>query len=189
MLPEYFAVIGALINFAGGVSYVLATFKGQAKPNRMTWFLWALGPFIATAAQLKSGVGLSTFAVFVSGLLPFLVFCGSFVNKKAYWQLGWSDYGCGALAVLGLVLWVITEDPVMAIVFSILADTVAALPTLWKAWKYPETEDGLTFVLGFVGNFIALLAVQSLAFEAMGFQIYLCALTLAMCVAIYRKKI
>lgn len=188
MLPEYFVVVGALIGFAGGVSYLLATLKGKAKPNRMTWLLWSMFPFIATAAQLQSGVGFSTFAVFASGLLPFLVFCASFINKNAYWRLGRLDYGCGAIAVFGLVMWAVTKDPLMGILFSILADTVASLPTLLKAWQHPETEDGPTYILCLVGNVIALLAVQSAAFEAIGFQAYLSVLCLAMVLAIYRRR-
>jgi hypothetical protein len=46
-----FAIAGAAVNFAACVSYIRATLKGDATPNRVTCFLWALVPLIAGAAQ------------------------------------------------------------------------------------------------------------------------------------------
>ena len=46
-----FAVLGSAVNFAACLGYVRAILKGEAAPNRVTWFLWALVPLIAGAAQ------------------------------------------------------------------------------------------------------------------------------------------
>jgi hypothetical protein len=47
---------------------------------------------------------------------------------------------------LALILWWITKEPNIAIMLAILSDILAAIPTLVKTWKFPETESGVLFV-------------------------------------------
>jgi hypothetical protein len=56
MLDSHFVILGAILNVIGGLSYLIDTIKGKAKPNRVTWFLWALAPLIAFTAELKQGL-------------------------------------------------------------------------------------------------------------------------------------
>jgi hypothetical protein len=76
-----------------------------------------------------------------------LIFLASFTNKKAYRKLEKIDYICGIFSALALVLWRVTKEPAVATIFAILSDGFAAIPTLRKGWRYPETET----VLGFIG--------------------------------------
>lgn len=53
MLNENFVILGAVIFAIGSLSYLIDTLKGKVKPNRVTFFLWALAPLIAFAAEVK----------------------------------------------------------------------------------------------------------------------------------------
>ena len=97
MIPEYYVFFAAIINFCATISYAVATLRGTTQPNRVTWFMWALAPLNAAAAQLAGGVGWSTLMVFMTGIGPCIIVVCSFVNKKAYWQTGVFDYLCGLL--------------------------------------------------------------------------------------------
>ena len=167
------AILGALANFAGGLSYVRAILRREATPNRVTWSLWALVPLIAGAAQWSSGVGISTLVVLSVAASPACVVLASFVVDKGSWKLGPFDYICGACALAALALWAMTGDPVTAIVLSILGDFAAALPTVRKAWLAPETEDRPAYVLALVGMILGILSVQETTFPAYAFNAYL----------------
>lgn len=104
MIDERFVIFGALFNLIGGSSYVIATLEGRARPNRVTWFIWAVAPLIAFIAQLTQGVGLRSLMTFMVGFMPLLVFIASFVNKKSYWKLTNFDLFCGFLSLVGLAL-------------------------------------------------------------------------------------
>ena len=168
-----FAIAGAVVNFLGGLSYVRAILKGEATPNRVTWTLWALVPLIAGAAQLRSGVGISTLVVMSVGASPACVVLASFVAGTGSWKLGPFDYVCGACALAALALWAISGDPVTAIVLSILGDAAAALPTVRKAWLAPATEDRPAYLIAFVGMILGILSVQEATFAAYAFNVYL----------------
>jgi hypothetical protein len=189
MLPQYFIYIAALINLSSTATYVYETLQGRTRPNRVTWFMWALAPLIATAAQLAGGVGISTLIVFMSGLGPLIIFICSFVNKKAYWETTTFDYICGVLAFCGLVAWFFTKIENYAIAFSILGDFFAAIPTLRKAYSHPQSENGLTYFLAFISTLIGLLCIKQRTFMALGFNSYLTAMGLSLCLIVYRDTI
>ena len=126
MLDERFVFVGAAIGSLGSLSYLIATVRGRARPNRVTFFFWALAPLIAFAAELTEGVRIQSIMTLLVGLSPLAIFLASFVNPKAEWRLTRFDIGCGVLALLGTVLWALTRSGNLAILFSIAADGFAA---------------------------------------------------------------
>ncbi len=172
MLNENFIILGFAIQLLGGFKYLLLTIQGRVKPNKVTYFLWGLAPLIAFAAQMKEGVGLPSLLALGIGLPPAVIFFASFINKKAEWKLGPFDFLCGFLSLLGLFLWFVTQSGNFAIIFAILADALAALPTIVKAYRYPETEYGPSYLAALISAFLTLLAINNWTFAVYGFSAY-----------------
>lgn len=181
MINENFIFLGFAIGLLGTFSYLKDTIQGKAKPNRVSWFLWALAPLIAFTAQIQEGVGLEAVLTFSVGFSPLLVFLASFLNKKAEWKLTKFDLICGALSVLGIIMWIITKDAILAILFAILADALASLPTIIKSWKEPETENYWAFLTAGINSGIALLIIKDWNFATAAFTIYI----FAVCVLLF----
>ncbi|MFZ4586083.1 MAG: hypothetical protein ACOYNI_12740 [Acidimicrobiia bacterium] len=173
MIDERWVVLGALIALLGGLSYIVATVRGRTQPNRVTWLLWALAPMIAFTAEVREGVGLRSLMTFSAGFIPLLVLLASFLNRQSVWQLARLDYMCGALSLVGIALWQITGSGNVAITFAIVADFMAAVPTLLKSYQAPRTEHPLAFVTGGVNAAIALLTVQVWEFANWAFPAYI----------------
>jgi hypothetical protein len=185
------AIAGSVVNFAACLSYVRAILKGEATPNRVTWFLWALVPLIAGAAQWRAGVGISTLVVLSVGAGPACVVLASLAQRTGLWKLGPFDYICGACSLAALALWAITGDPVTAIVLSILGDFAAALPTLRKAWLAPLTENRPSYLIAFAGMVLGIFSVDVPTFAAYAFNAYLVAASSILVVILYwpRKRL
>lgn len=173
MLPEYFAYIGVSITSLSYVVYLVATLKGKVKPNRVTFSLWAAAPLIAFSAQINQGVGIHAFMAFSASIGPLMILLASFLHKNTAWKLGTLDYFCGSLAVIGLIFWQITHIGNIAIVFSIVADIFAALPTLVKAYKAPQTESMKSYFLAIIGGFLTFFTINTWDFATYGFPLYL----------------
>ena len=173
MLNSNFIIIGTLIGAAGSVVYVIDTLKGKVKPNRVSFLLWSIVPFIAFFAQIRQGVGLEALMTFSAGFLPLTVFIASFVNKQAEWKVTRFDLLCGILSVAGLVLWMITKVGNVAIFFSIVADGLAAIPTIVKAYRYPDTEIAWPWIATVAGVILTLLTISTITFANSGFIIYI----------------
>lgn len=173
MLNENFVILGAFINLLGGISYIKDTLQGKVQPNRVSWGLWAVAVLVAFSAEVSQGVGIQSLATFMVGFIPLLIFLASFINKKAYWKIGRFDILCGTLSIIGLVLWQITKVGNIAIIFSIFADLSAGIPTLIKAYKYPETENWIEFISSFISVSIAMLTVKTWTLAYYGFPLYI----------------
>lgn len=181
MINEKFVLIGAILNLLGSTTYAWNTFKGKTKPNRVTWFLWALAPLIAFSAQINEGVGLQSLMTFMVGFGPLMVFIASFLNKKAFWEITKLDIVCGVLSVVALILWAVTGDGNVAILLAIAADLLAGVPTLIKSYKAPETEHPDVFRNGAISAVITLLTIQTWTFANYGFALYI----LLICLTLY----
>lgn len=173
MLDSNFVILGAIISFIGALSYLKDTLSGKAKPNRVTFFLWTLAPFIAFLAEIKQGVGIHALLTFMMGFNPLLILIASFISKKAEWKLTKFDLSCGALSLLGLFLWYVSKNPDVAILFAIIADGLAALPTIVKSYYYPETENYFAYLGGACFALITLLTITIWNFPHVGFPIYI----------------
>jgi hypothetical protein len=186
---QYIVFIGAIVQLAGIIPYIKETLKGNTKPNRITWLMWSIAPLIATFAAISSGVGWSVLPVFMSGFAPLLVFIASFLNKNSYWKLASFDYLCGLCSVLALILWGITKEPTIAIVFSIASDGFAAIPTLIKSWKHPETETGSAYTTGAFNAFTSFFAIKAWNFSSYAFPVYLVIINTFLIFSVYRTKL
>ncbi|MCA9332242.1 hypothetical protein KDA00_00010 [Candidatus Saccharibacteria bacterium] len=181
MINEKFVLVGAALNLMGSSTYAWNTFKGRTKPNRVTWFLWALAPLIAFAAQINEGVTWASIMTFMVGFGPLVIFTVSFIDRKAYWKISNLDIICGITSLLALLFWYLTGTGVIAIMFSIIADLLAGIPTIVKSWKEPETEHHAVFRNGALSATITLLVIDDWTFASYSFALYI----LLICLLLY----
>lgn len=172
MIDERFVFLGLVLSMTGSVIYVREVLRGKVKPNRMTWILWAFAPMIAFSAQISEGAGLRSVQTFSAGFGPLLVVLTSFYNKKSYWKLEKIDYVFGVFSLLGLLLWYVTGEGLLAILFAILADLFAGIPTIQKIYKHPETESSAVFGLGMISSTLTLLTINVWRPEEYAFSLY-----------------
>lgn len=124
-------------------------------------------------AEVGEGVGIQSLMTFSVGFFPLTILLASFLNKKSEWKLRRFDVVCGVLSFIGLVLWLITRVGNVAILFSITADSLAALPTIVKAYKYPETEKPWPWLTVPLNGLFTLLTIDSWNFAHYGFPLYI----------------
>ena len=173
MLDERFVYLTLLLTLVGTAHYVAMIFSGQVRPNRASWALWAIAPGVVFVAELTEGVGLRALMTFSIALGPLLVVIASYATKAAYWKLGAPDWACGGLSGLALALWAITDSAAVAIILSIAADALAAIPTVRKTITHPDTEHPLFFLLVSLGGALTLLTLQRWTFADWAFPLYI----------------
>lgn len=186
---QILVVVSAFISVAGSAAYIRDTLKGQTKPNRVSWGMWALAPLIGTAAAISASADIwATVRTFLAGFLPLIVFLVSFTNRQSYWKTSIFDYACGVCAAIALVIWLKADMPTYAILFAALGDGFASLPTIFKAWKYPETETGVTYMASLVSVLLVLPSIPVWNIENSAFQVYLLFCNIILLFAVYRKS-
>jgi hypothetical protein len=173
MINPHWVILGAVLNLGFLSFYIRDTLRGVTQPNRMTWLLWSVAPLLAFAVELNEGVGIQSLMTFSVGFGPLLVFLASFVDPKAVWRIGRLEWVCGGLSVAGTVAWLVTREGLVALAAALLADFLAALPTLVKSWKAPETESASAFIGGLLSAGITLLTITEWTAAEAAFPIYI----------------
>lgn len=186
---EYLVFLGAIVGLIGTFSYIIEIIKGKVKPNRVSWLMWSIAPLIAAFAAISSGVTLSVIPVFISGFGPFLILIVSLFKKGSYWEIGKLDIICGMISLFALILWYMTKNPVIAITFAIISDFLAAVPTILKSWKYPETESSITFMGGLFSALTSYAAIRTWNFTSVAFATYLVIINIVFILLIEQKRI
>ncbi len=188
MLDERFVYLTLLLNLTATAHYIAMIRHGQVRPNRASWLLWALAPAVVLAAELDQGVGLRTVLTFGIALGPLLVVIASYTTPAAYWKVGALDWACGGLSGLALMLWAVTESAAVAIILSIAADALAAIPTIRKAVTHPHSEHPLFFVLVSLGGALTLLTIQRWTFADWAFPLYILLFPGFLALLIWRRQ-
>jgi len=186
---EYLVLLAVPLATYGVGIYIRDTITGRAKPNKVSWLMWSIAPLIATFAALSKGITWAVLPVFLSGFGPLCILVVSFFSKKSYWKLTASDYLCGFFSVIALILWAITKDANIAIIFAITSDGFAAVPTLKKAWTNPETEVVMPYVTGLIAALTSFAAIKYWIFSEYAFAMYLVFIDSCLIFSIYGRKI
>lgn len=161
MLDPNWVFVSATLGLIGGTRYAWAIVKGQARPNLVTWSLWAAAPLIGFFAQLDAGVGLPAVPTLTAGLGPLVVLTTGLLAKQHRARLGLFDLICAVIASIALGIWLGLGQAPLAVLFAVAADAVAALPTVVKAWRDPDSENLLFYILVGIGATITLLTITS----------------------------
>lgn len=182
-------LLSAAISLTGAIAYIRDMFRKKSTPNLVTWGLWAFAPLIATGAALSAHAdGWSTVRIFMSGFGPLLVFVFAFITHQNYWKISKFDVLCGVFSLIAVFAWLLADSPVAAILFAAIADLLATLPTVIKAWKHPETETLYTYVVGIFTATLVIPAIPVWNIENSAFQVYLLVANAALCAAVLRGK-
>jgi len=173
MFPEYFATIGGAIAFASGFYYSYLTLRGKTRPSRITFALWGGFPVIIFAAQVAQGVGVEVLATLAAGVPSLITFIFSLFVARAYWHAPPRSFFFGFLALISIGLWIITDNPNIALAFALGANFMAALPTILKAYTNPESEHWHPYVLSNIGFLLIIGTMTEWRFESHAFLVYL----------------
>jgi hypothetical protein len=154
---------------------VLSTLKGKNRPNRATWIIWTavgislLASYAASGARETVWVAAANLAAFV------FVLALSF----KYGVGGWTalDITCLTGAVLGFGLWWWFDSPLPTLYSGLFIDLVGAVPTIVKAWKEPESEDLLAWVMFCLANALNLLAIKHWSVTMASYPVYMVFIT------------
>lgn len=185
MLPIGFIIIAILLRLWSGASYFRATLKGTAQPSIVSWSFWSLTALIAFVVQLTRGSGPEAFVTLAIGLSPIAV-CIAALYKGAYkTSLQKSDKWCIALTTLGIVLWIISKNPLMALYMSILADIFSSIPTILKSYRRPESEHPTAYFLSVISMALTLLTVTNWQITNWLFTAYILAINCTYLFAIF----
>ncbi len=188
MLAPEWVFVAAALGLIGSVRYAVATLVGTARPNLVTFSLWAAAPLIGFFAQLDAGVGLPAVQTLAAGVGPLVVVVSGLVTRHGKARIGVFDLACACVSGLALAVWLGLGQAPLAVFVAVAADAIAALPTIRKAWHDPDSENVLFYVLVGTGAAITLLTITTWEPSAWAFALYILVLCVLLVVVVTARR-
>lgn len=157
-----FGIIATIIGILAYLPYYKSIFLGHTKPHIFSWFVWFLIQAIAFVAQILTGAGSGAWVTGVTSLMCLSVFVTSaFRGEK---NITATDKVCFSGAMLGIIFWVVTKNPLYAVIFVSVADFLGFLSTFRKAYYKPDEEDVVIYAMYVFVWLLSIVALQSYNF-------------------------
>lgn len=176
-------LLAGLVGVADTVPYVRDTVWGATRPHRGTWLIWGVLAVVACASQRADGASWSLVLTASQAVLTGLVFALAIRHGEG--GLSGVDLSLIAVAAAGVVGWLLAREPVVAVLFVIVADLTAVAMMTPKACRDPHSETLSTYALASVAGALAAGAVGALDVSLLLYPVYYCLANAAMALLIF----
>lgn len=182
-----YGIAAALIAAVSHIIYIKSIVNGITKPSRITWFIWSILGILVATSYFKSGAT-TTLWVPIGEAVWYIIIA---ILSIKYGVGGWSQIDRIAIfgASLSGLLWYITGSPTIALTAAIGVDLMAAIPTIYKSYIDPESEEATAWVFTSFGSTLNLFALNTLAFSIVLYPAYMFFTNTLITLLIIRKKL
>lgn len=156
-----FSVAAGVLFILGFVPYAFSILKGETKPAKASWIIWASLDTITLVAMWANQSLNGQIIGAVVGAWVIVVLA------LKYGVPGWTrlDKFCLGGAVLGIALWTIFNSPTMGLITSVSVVFLGSIPTFVSAWHDPSRENKVAWTIFWVSCVFAVLAIPKATFQ------------------------
>lgn len=184
---HFFGILAGVLAMVAAIPYVRDILKGETRPNKVSWFIWVILQAIALVSQLVQG-GKDSVLLSVGDLLASLVILLlAFKYGEKKWH--WIDRAALVGAAIGLLVWYLFNQPVVALIITVFVDFCGVVPTWRKAYADPSSETMSTWIIVGFGAIFGVLAVGKLDAALLLYPVYLTIANLGVAVAMQVGKL
>ncbi|MEO0381176.1 MAG: hypothetical protein AAF252_12980 [Pseudomonadota bacterium] len=178
-----FMLASVFLSLCSYVPYIRDTLAGRTHPHRASWLIWSVLSSVALWSQMyEAETGALWFAaVQVGGTVT--IFILSIRRGQGAICQGRDLITLGA-ALVGLILWALTDTPAYALAITIFVSLLGGSVTVLKAYRAPETETLSKWFLCCIASWFAILSIGQANWVLLAYPVYLFTLNGAIIMAI-----
>lgn len=154
-------LLAITIGFIGYIPYFRTILNGKTKPHAFTWLVWGVLTGIAFAGQIAGSGGAGAWVTGFTALISFIIF--GFALFRGVKDFPLTDWLCLLGCVIAIALWLVTKDPLTAVILITVIDAVAFIPTIRKSYSAPNSEPIFTYALSGLKFLIGIVALERLS--------------------------
>ncbi len=181
--------MAVMLGFIAYGFYFKDIFKGRTRPHAFSWLIWALITAEAYWAQVVKGGGAGAWATGAASIICFMI--GLLALSKKERKFSVYDWITLTAALVAILLWFTTNDPLSSVIILSVTDLIGSIPTVRKSIAHPEQETAKAYAMHGIKFAIAILALQAYSLTTWLFPATLgiANVALAALIVIRRKQI
>lgn len=169
-MKEIISAIAVVLTFVAYIPYYRDIIQGKTHPHVYSWSLWSILTILLIALQVKGGAGAAVWVTASAGILCLGVAILSLKNGKR--EITKSDTVVALLSLIAIGFWLIADQPYISNLLVILADGLAFIPTVRKAWHKPYSETLSLYMMTTLRFSLALTAIETYTFLSASWIIF-----------------
>lgn len=185
-MKECIAIIASALAIVGNVPYLKDILTKRVQPHPYTWLVWSIVSCIIFFGQLAKGAGIGALPTAASEIFTIIIFV--FSLRYGFKNIRTIDTFFLVLALLGIIPWILTNDPTLSVIIAVSIDLLAFVPTLRKTWKHPETESSLLYAMNVCRHILMLLSLKAYNIATTLHSVAMITTNTLMVVLLQRKK-
>ncbi len=168
---EFFGIAAGIVSLLAFLPYVFDILKGNTKPSGASWWTWTLLTAVTVLSSWFAGAPWQV--LILPTWLCFSQFGVAILSLK-YGDSTWDRLNkiCIGGACVGILLWILTGQPLIALFISILADFLASVPNFRHAFLHPEQESLNGWALGWLSAVLEIFAISAWSLAESGWAVY-----------------
>ena len=180
-------ILAGIVGLFGFLPYIITTIQGKNKPNRASWWIWGILGVITGISYYYSG---ATTTIWVPICYAICQIITAVLSLK-YGEGGWNrlDKICLIGAGFSLLLWWLSSSPLIALLFTLLIDLFAAIPTVIKSYINPEQESCFSWTIFLVANTLNMVALDRWNISLVAYPFYLFYLSSTLSILLWLPKL
>lgn len=183
-----FGIASGVLSTFAYIPYIIDTIAGRTQPQRASWLIWSVLGSIALVSQIYEGATVSLWFAGVQVTGTVIVFALS-IRAGSGVFLSKTDNFILVAAGIGLVLWYFTETAAYALAITISISLLGGVATVTKAWRDPDSETLITWVVSLIASVCAVLSVGKFDLIILAYPLYLLTLYCAFVIAILLGRV
>ncbi len=186
-IQQVFLIVSSVLALISPLVYTYEIVKGKAQPHRTTRLVLLVITVLAFSSLIAQHNHVAVWLAGVDLVQSTLIFILSFKYGVGNWSK--MDFLCLGIAAVGIIIWQVTSNPVLALYAAILADFTGISPTLAKTFKRPESESWIYFFIGAIACAFNLAATKIFSIENISYPVYLLLINLTIVLLVFRPKL
>lgn len=160
MFKQLIASAAIVLTFVMYVPYIRSIHRGRTKPHAFSWIIWTLSALVVCFAQLSDEAGAGAWPIGVAGLITAYIAFLAYRNH-ADKSITHTDWVCMSIAIAALMSWLVTSNPLLAVILLTGVELAGFGPTFRFASSHPHDERMWFFTVGSVRNMMVIAALEN----------------------------
>ncbi len=158
-MKETVAIIASILAIFGNVPYLRDIIRRKIQPHPYTWLVWSIVSCIIFFGQVAKGAGIGALPTAASEVFTIIIFF--FSLQHGFKNIKKIDTLFLIIALLGIIPWLLTNDPTISVIIAVSIDLVAFMPTIRKTFLHPETESPILYGTNVLRHILMLISLKA----------------------------
>lgn len=189
MIQKVLGFIAIGITIYAFFPYVREIHRGKVRPHLFSWVIWGSTTLVVGIAQFLEKGGAGSWSIMLSGALTFYVVYLAYIHKSDT-SITVSDKIVFVISMSAIPVWIITSNPLWAVVILTSVDVAGYYPTYRKTYHDPYSEKLILYFIMTTRNIMSSFAMETYSMTTLLFPIATCVANMTLVfMAIYLRRI